>query len=37
MSSLGGAEQLPYPFLLVRVNDLLMLFNYFIKYHLLNL
>jgi len=38
MSSLdmGGAEQVPFLLILVRVNDLLMLFNYLIKYHLFN-
>jgi len=36
MSSPGEAEQLLFLLLHVRVNDLLMLFNYFIKYHLFN-
>ena len=36
MSSPVGAEQLLFPLLPVRINDLLMLFNYFIKYHLFN-
>jgi len=34
--SIGGVEQLPYPLLPIRVNDLLMLLNYLIKYHLFN-
>ena len=33
---IGGVEQLPFSLLPVTVNDLLILFNYLIKYHLFN-